>query len=299
MLFQRNVNGGLSIIQRRHEKIGDTFIRNNSAKVCKSIIGLDANSLHGYALRGYFSTGSFLRRFVENLFKIEPQRDKYFDMFICFEYIAQTETVEIQYKLSHNKEFIVGPCYVDAYIPSKRRIIEFCGCFYHFCKGVDYKKFNSDLKKIMLKRRDHLNDKIWFLSHLNFEVNVMWECSYKKLLILNKGLREFARNKMPIFSKKYPNKVSEEQILHCVRTGEFVGFAECDIEIPNKLPESLETDMPSEEYFDDYPPLFARTKVTFEQMSPVMKEYIIKQGLSMGPRKALLSGLRAKRVLFC
>ncbi len=87
--------------------------------------------------------------------------------------------------------------------------------------------------------------------------------------------------------------------MHCVRTGEFVGFVERDIEIPNKLPESLETDMPSEVYFDDYPPLFAQTKVTFEQMSPVMKEYIIKQGLSTGPRKALLSGLRAKRVLSC
>ncbi len=59
---------------------------------------------------------------------------------------------------------------------------------------------------------------------------------------------------MPIFSQKYPNKLSEEQILHGIRTGEFVGFVECYIEIPNKLPEM---DMPSEVYFDDYPPLFA------------------------------------------
>ncbi len=74
--------------------------------------------------------------------------------------MAQTENVEIQHKLSHNKEFEVGPYYVDAYIPSKRRIIEFCGCFYHFCKCMDYEKFNPDLKKITLKRREHLNDKI-------------------------------------------------------------------------------------------------------------------------------------------
>ncbi len=70
ILFRRNANGGLSIIQRRHEEIGETFIRNNTAKVCKSIIGLDANSLYGYALSGYFSTGPFLRQFVENPFKI-------------------------------------------------------------------------------------------------------------------------------------------------------------------------------------------------------------------------------------
>ncbi len=77
--------------------------------------------------------------------------------------------------------------------------------------------------------------------------------------------------KCPNFPKKYPNKVTEEYILHCVRTGEFVGFVEYDIEMPNKLPESMGTNLSSEEYFDDYPPLFVRTKVTFEQMSPVMK----------------------------
>ncbi len=79
---------------------------------------MDANSLYGYALSSYFSTGPFLRRFEENSFKIEPRRDKYFDMFIYFEYIAQIENVEIQHKLSHNKEFKVGPYYVDTYIPS-------------------------------------------------------------------------------------------------------------------------------------------------------------------------------------
>ncbi len=84
----------------------------------------------------------------------------------------------------------------------------------------------------------------------------MRECSYNELLVLNKELSEFAKTKMPKFSPKYPNKVTEEQILHCVRTGEFVGFVECDIEIPNKLPESMGTNLSSEVYFNDYPPLF-------------------------------------------
>ncbi len=74
---------------------------------------------------------------------------------------------------------------------------------------------------------------------------------------------------------------------------------ECDIEIPSELPPYLDTNFSSEQYFEDYPPLFARTSVTFDQMSPVMQEYIFKKGLSTAPRKALLSGLRAKKVLLC
>ncbi len=38
-LFRTNVQGSLSVIQHRYEKIGETCIRNNRDKVCKSIIG--------------------------------------------------------------------------------------------------------------------------------------------------------------------------------------------------------------------------------------------------------------------
>ncbi len=62
-LFQKNIQGGLLGIQRRYEKIGETYIRNNPEKVCKSIIGLDANSLYRYALSRDFCTGQFLRRY--------------------------------------------------------------------------------------------------------------------------------------------------------------------------------------------------------------------------------------------
>ncbi len=144
-----------------------------------------------------------------------------------------------------------------------------------------------------------MNDKIRFLTHLKYKVRVMWECMYKKLLASNKDLSEFAVTRMPKFSQKYPCKVSAQQILDVVRTGQFQGFVECDIEMPSELPPYLDTNLCSEQYFDDYPPLFARTSVRFDQMSPVMQEYIFKQGLNTAPRKALLSGVQAKKVLLC
>ncbi len=40
------------------------------------------------------------------------------------------ENVEIQHKLSHNKEFKVGTYYVDSYIHAKQELIKFSGCFF-------------------------------------------------------------------------------------------------------------------------------------------------------------------------
>ncbi len=80
-----------------------------------------------------------------------------------------------------------------------------------------------------------MNDKIRFLTHLKYNVCGMWECCYKMLLVLNKELREYAKTRMPRFSQKYFHAVTSEQLLDSVRSGEFVGFVECDIEIQPEL----------------------------------------------------------------
>ncbi len=144
-----------------------------------------------------------------------------------------------------------------------------------------------------------MNDKIRFLTHLKYKVSVMCECYYKKLLILKKELREFAKTRMPRLSQKYSHTVTSEQILDGVISEECVGFVECDIEILYELPSRLNSNHSSEVYFDDYPPLFVMSTVKFKQMSHVMQEHILSQGLSTAPRKALLLGLRAKKVLLC
>ncbi len=144
------------------------------------------------------------------------------------------ENIEIQHKLSHNKEYKVGTCYVDGYIPAKQEIIEFAGCFFHFCQCIDYKRLKPDLMKIIIKRRKHMKDTIRFLTYLKYKVCVMWECAYKKLFASNKHLRELAITRMAKISQKYPYKVSAHKILDGVRMGEFQGFVECHIKTPSE-----------------------------------------------------------------
>ncbi len=58
-----------------------------------------------------------------------------------------------------------------------------------------------------------MNEKIRFLTYLKYKFWVMWECTYKKLFVSNKDLREFAVTRMPKLSQRYPYKVSANQIL--------------------------------------------------------------------------------------
>ncbi len=85
--------------------------------------------------------------------------------------------------------------------------------------------------------------------------------------------------------------IHPQQLLDGMRTGKFQGFIECDIEIPPTLLKHLNTNLSSEVYYDDYATLFATCMVKFDQISLVMQEHILKQGLNTAPRKAVLSGL--------
>ncbi len=299
LMVSKNIAGGLSIIMKRFEKIGYTYIRNDPTKICKSIIGLDANALYAHALSQEFAVGPFLRRFRENEFKLEPRRDRFFNMYIYFDYIAKVNNIIVHHRLSNAREVRIGPYYVDCYIPKEKCVIEWAGCYYHMCKCQEQKYMKPEIKKIMKKRRQHFNDKIKFLIGLNYKVRIMWECKYNQLLISSQQLRDFAKSRMPIFSQKYPQKVTEKQILKSIVNDEFTGFIECDIRIPTNLPNNVGNNMSSYQMFKDYPPLIVKSKIPFSSMSPVMKDHIIKHGLSQAPRTCLVSGLKAKKVLLC
>ena len=50
-------------------------------------------------------------------------------------------------------------------------------------------------------------------------------------------------------------------------------------------------------YFEEIPPLFCNTEVKFEYMGPFMQQYVRDHGLSDKPRRLLLSGMRADKIM--
>jgi len=72
-LIKKNVCGGLSVVFHREHQADVTYIRHRefgeNAKLCKMILGYDANSLYLGALKRAMPTGHFIRYQSEKDFK--------------------------------------------------------------------------------------------------------------------------------------------------------------------------------------------------------------------------------------
>ena len=62
--IEQNMIGGPSIIFRRHHKVGETHLRNTDGKVCRAIIGKDANVLCLQSLSEQMPPGSYSRVYL-------------------------------------------------------------------------------------------------------------------------------------------------------------------------------------------------------------------------------------------
>ena len=76
------------------------------------------------------------------------------------------------------------------------------------------------------------------------------------------------------------------------------GFVECDIEVPRNTPHALD---PSRDLwadvFDERCPLFFNAEVGIDDVSPLMKTYAQERGELKRPRRLLVAGHKAQKVL--
>jgi len=135
-LIKKNVCGGLSVVFHRENQADVTYIRHHefgeNAKLCKKILGYDANSLYLGALKRAMPTGHFIRY----------QSEKDFKPFIChrtgllamqwFEWVAADKQVQIQHKFIGG-EVRIGPRQlpVDGYCAESKTVFQFHDCWYH------------------------------------------------------------------------------------------------------------------------------------------------------------------------
>ncbi len=62
--LKANLIGGPSIVFCRHHKVGETFIRGDETRPCRTVTGLDANSLYLHAISRPMCVGRYIRRYV-------------------------------------------------------------------------------------------------------------------------------------------------------------------------------------------------------------------------------------------
>ena len=95
-------------------------------------------------------------------------------------------------------------------------------------------------------------------------------------------------------------------ILKAVENDQFFGAVEVDISVPDEWPAELKqrADFTQKfgaytpyEYFEEMCPLFLNTEVTFEDIGEHMQQHVNQFNLSKHPRRLLIGGLRAEKVL--
>ena len=287
--LKRNVVGGPSIVFTRFAEAGTTFINQDQTKPCQNIAGWDANALYLYVIGQPQPCGGYVRRHAPD-FKADSRLIQE-DMFHWMDYTIKTENVNILHSRNNVHEIRIGSYYVDGYDPQNRVIYEFNGCYFHGCSvcGKDQGEDGQKRRERTEKREEYL---IIQTDQVN-AVKTIWEHEFKEKLKkssknFDSKLADFVKQRQPPFYQKHKyNKVSEKQLLDAVLTGDLFGFLEVDIHVPDHL---LET-------FQEMPPLFCNTDITFEDIGSFMQDYIKENNLSTRPRHLLVSGSRANKIM--
>ena len=293
-IVKQNIVGGPSIIFTRHHKVGETFIRGNIEKPCKKIVGYDANALYLWAIGQNMPTQMYgiIKKHGAN-FRVDSDRQhKYMTMYFWMDFISKQKEIKNLHKLNNGREKRVGPYLVDGYNPSTNTIYEFNGCRFHGhdpSKCAITAKINSKNWKtrqpILCKRTE---ERAALLRRMGFNLEEIWECDYKENIKSHVKSLKIEENYLPPFCRKYRGKhISMHTILQGVRSEELFGMVECDIRVPHAL----------YQHFAEMSPLFCSTDVSFNDMSSHIQEHVEKRDLSTKPRKLLVGGMKAKRLL--
>ena len=294
--FNKNCAGGPSIVFHRIHAKNETKIR--GGKISQSIQGYDANSLYLYAMSRPMPTGPFIRRRKENNFKPEV-RDKYLYSYYWMDFFAKKEGKTVSHRLNSNKEFRIGAYLVDGIMGNI--ILEYNGCYFHchLCKLTSHLHSNEKWMKERTKKIRKDAERQTFLEKQGYKVIIMKECEFLQLLQTDSELQSFVESKQSKFFLKYKSSISKEQILNSVLNEEFFGAVECDIKVPAQWQSAppYNTSLSPYDYFQEVCPIFCNVEVPFEFFGDHMQEYVRKNKLSEKPRKVLVSGMAAEKIL--
>ena len=134
--IQHNLVGGPSIIFHRYQEGGVTQIRSHEypdPKICKKIVGYDANALYLYALMQPMPTGRLIRRQASRGFR--PERSQRYGH-MAWEWMAWLMTCNPKLQIQHQfnrGEKKIGPkkIPVDGFDAGSGTVFQFQGCFWH------------------------------------------------------------------------------------------------------------------------------------------------------------------------
>ena len=233
--IKNNIIGGPSIIFTRHHKAGETYIREESSKICKSIVGFDANALYLWALDKDMPVGTLARRRMFDGFKPHV-KDKYLIMYQWMDWLSLAKGVNIIHKLNNGHDKRIGPYLVDGYDTETNTVYEFLGCYFHGhtpCSLVAHTEANA---QTMANKLDSTEKRLSFIKKQGYNLVRIWECEFREQCKNCKDLQSFTDSFLPNFYQKHKTAISEARLLQAVRDDDIFGMFEVDIAVPKAWP---------------------------------------------------------------
>ena len=115
----------------------------------------------------------------------------------------------------------------------------------------------------------------------------MWECEWLAQKSTNLNIKQFLSDNNIGFKSVLQGNVTQALIIEKVKRGEFFGFVQCDIYVPDHL----------QPYFSDLPPIFKNTNVSRDDIGEHMNKYCIENKLLAQPRRTLISSFFGKHIM--
>ena len=302
-LIVDNLCGGPSQIFTRHHESGKTTIRHfnedstenstedsredhnyaHHGKKCQSVLGYDASSLYPYCLTKPLPVGPPAH------YELHRQEQGFmlgyhFEATMACSTQSQLQmnyccTLDPSYRHLWNtgKEVKIGNFRVDAYSASKKEVIEVSGCWFHGHECHPFMKRSPEQEA----RYERTLARAQFIEEVTgLKVKLVWECQIP---------RHIKDRRPPMYLSLKNKTVSQGNLLSLVKTGEFFGAVEVDIQVPPSLKAK----------FSKFAPLFVTCEIpmTKEVIGERMYTYVEEQHLSLKPRKQLVAGLKARQIL--
>ena len=291
-LVRANLVGGPSIIFHRHHKIGVTKIRERKygpdSKVCRHIVGVDANSLYLKCMGEEHCTGYFVVRRRENNYLPEQSQKASREAAEWLRYRAIVDGKNILHHYNHG-EVSVGEkkVRVDGIVPSEKLIYQFHGCVWH---GHECHLNRQSLKtetgrRNMAERSRRTLETTLYLEAMGYSVVEQYECKWLKLRRNRTVLSTQNRWRIPIPDTR--EKMTENDIIGGVLGGTIFGLIEVDIHTPEHL----------KDRFSEMTPIFKNAMVSRSDVGDHMREHLKKHDRLKQPQRQLIGSYFGDKIL--
>ena len=288
---KKNIVGGPSIVFHRYHEAGVSKIREDwfgsDAKVCGLVQGFDANALYAYCVAQPQPVGHpVVCKYVDGrLASSDRPASSGWSIHehTWLAYLSCRNGIDIQH-IHNSGQVRIGRhgVKVDGFCATNKTIYEFLGCYWHGHTCLERRDCEEQQERL-----HHTRSKLQYVVELGYNIEVMWECEWKKMCKEDQSVGRFVSRFNDIWYPNWSPLSTQDQVVGAVRQGEFFGLVECDIHVPEEIHDK----------FSEMCPIFGHLTITEEHISSHMMDYVKECQINIHSQKSLVGALRASHIL--